>query len=415
MTDPDPACAPAGEHRGVQGAELLRLICGQVCLHGSMAGLRMAAPLLALRQGYSPFSVGVLLALFSLTQVFLALPAGRYADQHGLKKPIRLGVAAASLGALLAVIWPHFWVLCVSALLMGGASGSAVIALQRHVGRAARDSSELKTVFSWLAIGPAASNFLGPVLAGLLIDHAGVWLGGVAADDTGFRAAFLFTALLPWATWLWVRRTAELPPVQPDATAAQRNVWQLLRAPLMRRLLMVNWLLSSCWDVHTFVVPVLGHERGLSASVIGAILGAFSLAAAAVRVALPVLARGLHEWQVVSAAMLATAALFAIYPFLQAPWSMGLCSVLLGLALGSVQPMLMSTLHQITPHHLHGQAIGLRLAALNLSSVLMPMLFGTAGAVVGVSVVFWTVGVAVGAGARSAWRLRPVPGLLQKN
>jgi dipeptide/tripeptide permease len=86
---------------------------------------------------------------------------------------------------------------------------------------------------------------------------------------------------------------------------------------------------------------------------------------------------------------------------------MGLCSVLLGLALGMVQPMIMSTLHQITPHHLHGQAIALRLMSINLSSVLMPVLFGTAGAVVGVSVVFWTVGAIVGLGARAAWHLRP--------
>ena len=84
-----------------------------------------------------------------------------------------------------------------------------------------------------------------------------------------------------------------------------------------------------------------------------------------------------------------------------------MCSVLLGLSLGSVQPMILSTLHQITPHALHGQAIGLRLMTLNLSSVLMPMLFGTAGLVVGVSVVFWTVGCMVGAGAPIAWKLRP--------
>lgn len=407
MTDPHPAPDRAAPRGGVAGAELLRLICGQICLHGSMAGLRMAAPLLALRQGYSPFSVGVLLALFSLTQVFLALPAGRFADRHGLKRPIRLGVIAASLGATMAVIWPHFAVLCVSALLMGGASGSAVIALQRHVGRAASDPSELKTVFSWLAIGPAVSNFLGPVLAGLLIDYAAVGLGGTSGDDTGFRAAFLLMALLPWATWWWVRGTVELAAVNPAGPGDRRNLWQLLQQPLMRRLLVVNWLLSSCWDVHTFVVPVLGHERGLSASVIGSILGAFALAAALVRVVLPLLARHVQEWQVVTGAMLATAALFALYPFLQAPVSMGLCSVLLGLALGTVQPMLMSTLHQITPEPLQGQAIGLRLATLNLSSVMMPLLFGSAGAVVGVSVVFWTVGSAVGLGARLAWCLRP--------
>jgi sugar phosphate permease len=175
----------------------------------------------------------------------------------------------------------------------------------------------------------------------------------------------------------------------------------------MRRLLLVNWLLSSCWDVHTFVVPVLGHERGFSASVIGTILGSFAIAAAAVRVLLPALAAHLREWVVVTSAMGVTAIVFAVYPFMPGPWSMGLASVVLGLALGTVQPMVMSTLHQITPHHLHGQAIALRLMALNLSSVFMPLLFGSAGAVVGVSVVFWTVGAAVGLGTHAAWWLRP--------
>jgi dipeptide/tripeptide permease len=45
--------------------------------------------------------------------------------------------------------------------------------------------------------------------------------------------------------------------------------------------------------------------------------------------------------------------------------------------------------------------------SLNLSSVFMPLLFGSAGAVLGVSVVFWTVGAAVAAGIPAAWWLRP--------
>ncbi len=401
--NPAPAVEPS------RAWALARLILGQIFLHGSMAGMRMAAPLLALREGYSALAVGVLLALFSLTQVFLAIPAGRYADRHGLLKPMGLGVAAAVLGAALAAVVPRFPMLCISALLMGGATGIAIVALQRHVGRAAQDTTELKQVFSWLAIGPAVSNFLGPVAAGLLIDHAGVWVGGTVGDTNGFRAAFVLMALMPLLTWFWVRHTQELPPVVQPAGSTQARVWSLLRDPQMRRLLLVNWLLSSCWDVHTFVVPMLGHERGFSASVIGTILGSMAVSGAAVRVLMPLVAAHLREWVVVTGAMVATALLFAIYPLMVSPWTMGLCSVLLGLSLGSVQPMILSTLHQITPHALHGQAIGLRLVALNLSSVLMPMLFGTAGLLVGVPVVFWTVGCMVGAGAPMAWRLRPVP------
>jgi MFS family permease len=381
-----------------------------------MAGMRMAAPLLALNQGYSPLAVGVLLALFAVTQVFLALPAGRYADRHGLKRPVGFSVVASTLGAGLAVAFPIFPVLCLSALLTGGATGAAAIALQRHVGRAARDATELKQVFSWLSIGPAMSNFLGPFTAGLLIDHAGTWLGGAPGDVTGFRAAFLLMALLPLVSWLWVRQSHELPAVPSKPNQLPRRAWDLLREPMMRRLLVVNWFLSSCWDVHTFVVPVLGHERDYSASVIGTLLGAFAIAAALVRLSMPMLAAHLKEWVVVSGAMVLTAVLFCIYPFMETPLTMGICSVLLGIVLGSVQPMIMSTLHQITPADRQGEALGLRLMSLNGSSVVMPMLFGTVGAVVGVSVVFWTVGLVVGMGSHTAWKLRPLhPSQVHKN
>ena len=63
--------------------ELTRLIVGHICLHSAMSGSRMASPLLALSLGHGKASVGVLVALFALTQIFLALPAGRFADRHG--------------------------------------------------------------------------------------------------------------------------------------------------------------------------------------------------------------------------------------------------------------------------------------------------------------------------------------------
>ncbi len=383
-------------------SELARLILAQIFLHACMTGMRMAAPLLALREGYSPIAVGVLLALFALTQVFLALPAGRFADRHGLKKPIGYSVLAAVAGAGAAVAFPVFPVLCLSALLTGGATGAAVISLQRHVGRASSGALQLRQVFSWLSIGPAVSNFVGPVTAGLLIDHAGAAPGSLS----GYRAAFFLLALLPLASWFLVRHTRELPPVISPVTGVRPRALDLLREPMFRRLMLVNWFLSSCWDVHTFVVPILGFERGISASVIGSILGAFALAATAVRFVMPLLAAHLREWKVLAGAMLVTAVLFGAYPFMRSALAMGFCSVLLGFALGTVQPMVMSMLHQITPEARHGEALGLRLMAINLSSVIMPMLFGSAGALVGIAAVFWVTGAAVGLGSRAAWLLR---------
>lgn len=402
QTDSLPAVAATAAT--MRGGWLPRLIAGHIFLHSSMVAMRMATPLLALRMGHSAWHVGLLLSLFSLSQVFLSLPAGRYADRHGLQRPVRLASVCALVGAGLSLLFPAFEVICISALCMGAASGIASVALQRHVGRAARDSVELRRVFSWLAIGPAISNFFGAVAAGLLIDFGAI---AMPADmlHPGFRAAFLFAMCMPLLSAWCIRPVPELEPVKPTA-GPRTSPWHLLRSPSMRRLLMVNWLLSSCWDVHTFVVPVLGHERALSASVIGTILGGFAVAAVGVRLLIPLAAARVKEWHALTASMALTASIFVVYPFMYSAWSMGACSVILGVALGAVQPMIMSTLHQITPHSQHGQAIGLRLTTINFSSVVMPLLFGSAGAVVGVSVVFWTVGTMVALGSRSAWRLR---------
>lgn len=374
--------------------DLFLLILGQICLHACMTGFRMAAPLLALRNGQSEAAVGVLLSCFALTQIFLSIPAGRFADRHGFKRPMMLGVLVASLGVMAAVVWPIFPVMCASALCCGGAAGAAILALQRHVGQAARDHEELKRAFSWLAIGPAASNFLGPLAAGLMIDHV------------GFREAFALLATLPLLSWFWVRHVKEIPvPVATDAPGRQR-VWDLLQAPMFRRLLLVNWFLSSCWDVHTFMVPVIGHERGISASAIGAVLGVFALSAALIRMVLPTIAGRFPEWKILTVAMLMAGLLLGLYPFMHDAWSMGALSALLGLFLGVVQPMVMSTMHQITPPQRQGEALGLRLMTINASSVVMPMMFGALGASVGVSGVFWLVSLSVASASRLAWQLR---------
>jgi len=366
----------------------------QLFLNACVTGTRMAAPLQALRLGHGETAGGVLIALFALSQVFLALPAGRYCERHGLKRPLAWAVVAAVGGCAVAAAWPVFPVLCASALLTGGAGGVAVIAVQRHTARVVSEPAALRKAFSWLAIGLALSNVLGPVLAGVVIDGAGFWV------------AFLALAMLPLLAWLSVRGAADRASMPSVSANGRGGAWDLWREPDLRRLLIVTCLLSSCWDVHAFLVPVLGHERGFPASVIGGILGAFGIAAAAVRLLTPLVAAQLREWAILVGAMAATAILFGLYPLMQAPLAMGVCSVLLGISLGSVQPMVMSLLHQLAPAHRYGEAVAMRVVVINASSVGIPMLCGAAGSLIGAVGVFWAAGVMVGAGARLAVGLR---------
>jgi sugar phosphate permease len=101
-------------------------------------------------------------------------------------------------------------------------------------------------------------------------------------------------------------------------------------------------------------------------------------------------------------AMLAVGMVFAVYPLVRTATAMGICAVLLGLALGAVQPMIMTTLHQITPHDRHGEAIALRSMAINLSSALMPLMFGLGGTAIGAAGLFWIMAAAVSTGSVAA-------------
>lgn len=384
------------------GRILVALIVGQICLHACMTGVRMAAPLQALREGHAAWVVGLLMGLFAAAPIVLALQAGRLADRRGYHHPMRIAVALTVLGGAvaLAVTWMPQWTfaaMCLAAMLVGAGANVGLIAIQRTAGRHAADATALKRVFSWLGLAPALANVIGPVLAGALID-----LGG-------FRAAYAGLLLLPLAALAWARRVPREAPRPRPADGAAPRAWDLLRTPGLRRLLAVNWLLSSSWDVHAFLVPVLGHERGFSASAIGLVLGVFALAVAAIRLAIPLIAQHLREGQVLAGCMLWTAGVFALYPFATSAWWMGVLAVALGLALGAVQPMIMTTLHQLTPAERHGEAIALRSMTINFSSALMPLLFGALGAAVGASALFWLMGAAVGAGSVPARRIAATP------
>lgn len=383
---------------------LLALILGQIFIHSCMAGTRMAAPLHALRSGQSAWAVGVLLALFALGPIALALYSGRLADRWGYHRPTHVAVGLTAAGAVLATLSQSLGggsatcaLLSLGALLTGAGANMALITGQRCAGLMAADGMQRVQVFSWLGLAPALANVIGPVTAGLLIDVA------------GFQAAFGVLALMPLATLFWARRVPRGAGGRGDAPAAAPSApqtsWDLLRSPALLRLLLLNWMLSASWDMHAFVLPILGHERGLSASVIGVVLGLFAGAVTLVRLLIPLLAHRLSQARVLSGAMLLTAAVFAVYPFAQGALQMALCAVVLGLALGSVQPMIMSTLHHITPDGHHGEVIALRSMVVNLSSTVMPLLFGVAGTALGIGPIFWAMGTLVACGSVMARRL----------
>ena len=352
----------------------------------------MAAPLQALKSGQGALTVGLLLALFALLPALLAIPAGRLADRFGYHRPVRIAAGLSLCGALIAAASAHTLALCAAAALCGAGSGFGMIAVQRTAGRMAQGATERMRIFSWVALAPAVANLIGPLLAGVLI------------DSLGFRAAFAALAMLPAATLLIAQALPREFPAAALPTAQRRPpAWDLLREPALRHLLVINWLVSTSWDVFGFALPIVGHERGLSASTIGSVLAAYALASMAVRVLIPLIAHRLSRPLMMAGALGLTAAVFAAFPLLHSTWAMLLGAALLGLALGAVQPAILASVHDVAPPDRQGEALALRSMSVHLLMATMPLIFGAAGAAIGAAALFWVMALALCAGS---WRAR---------
>jgi MFS family permease len=376
------------------GWTLLTLVAAQVGLHGCLNGMRMTIPLMAVNEAYGAAVIGLLMALFAVFPFLLAIPAGRLVDRRGYHLATRIGASLALVGAVLAALSSHVWALGAAAAMVGAGSAMGMISLQRTAGRLARGEAERLKIFSWVALAPSIATFLGPLLAGALIDHV------------SYHAAFVGLALLPLGTLLATTRVpSEEPRAPAKSVAVPQKAWDLLGDRDLRRLFFINWLIAACWDAHAFALPILGYERGLSASAIAMVLASYAITSALVRLAIPFMAERLQPRWVMTGALALTASVFLLYPWLDSAWAMAVCAGTMGLGLGAIQPAVMSSLHTFTPPERQGEALGLRSTVIHFSTLVMPLSFGAVGAVLGVAPVFWMTGAALSAGAWAAFGL----------
>ena len=351
-----------------------------VLAHVGLTGGRVTTALYAIALDASPLTVGLLMSLFALLPMIFAVKAGRMIDRIGAARPMAWAAGAVVLGLLVPFAWPSLAALYLSSVVIGTAFMVYQVALNNVVG-ALGEPAARPVNFAWLALGFSSGALAGPLLAGFAI------------DGIGHRAAFLLLAAFPaLALAVLLAQRTRLPRAggehpQPPG----RHVGELLRNPRLRPAFFASALLATGWDLYTFVIPIHGSRIGLSATTIGIVMASFATATFTVRLLMPVLARRLREWTVITAALLISGAAYSMFPFSESVAPLMALSFLLGIGLGCAQPMINSLLYTASPPGRQGEVIGLRTTLLNASHTVMPLLFGAVGSALGMGPVFWTI------------------------
>ena len=369
------------------------LIALGILNHTVLTGSRVTVSLYAISMGASPLIVGTLMGLYAFLPMLLAVSAGRMSDRVGVGRPMLLGSCGLAVGAVLPCLFSGLVPLFAMTSLLGVSFMLFQVATQNATGNVGPPSERARN-FSLLALGYSTSGFCGPLVAGLMIDGA------------GFIATFALLTSLPLVpvAVLW-RGVLLLPgPQHAESRPPSGGIVELLRNRHLKRIFIVNALLSMAWDMHSFFIPIYGATIGLSASRIGVILASFAAATFAVRLFMLRIARHFSEFQVLTTAMFVGGATYCLFPFAEHVGPLMALSFTLGLALGSAQPMVMSLLHSIAPAGRMGEAAGVRMSIVNASTFAVPLLFGAVGSTLGLAPVFWSVGAALAGGGLFARR-----------
>ncbi|MDB5923966.1 MAG: hypothetical protein JWN13_2902 [Betaproteobacteria bacterium] len=354
----------------------------------SYRGSRVIVTLFAVDLGVPQFYIGVLAAMFSVFPLMFGLYAGKLTDRLGVRTPMVGGSVGVALGLLVPYFFPNLAALYVSAALMGASWVFYNVCAQNLIGDLSDADSRAKN-FSNYGLVMAGGSFAGPLLVGFSIDHLGY------APSYLVLAAVTFSAAI---VTLYLRvPSSHTEHSRRDDDHASYSASLLKNVPL-RQTLITSGIVLTGTDLFQFYMPIYGRAIGLSASVIGIILGMFAVAAFVVRLIMPRLVKRYGADTVLVGSLYMGAAAYVLFPIFETPILLAVMAFVLGLGMGCSQPVSLMLIYDRAPPGRSGEALGLRLMINNFTHIAVPMLFGSLGTAFGLAPVFVANAAILGAG-----------------
>ena len=315
-----------------------------VLTHTSYKGSKVLVSLYALDLGASPLTIGVLFSMYSVFPVLLAVYVGKLSDRYGFRRLILFGACGLVAGLLVPFAVPRLEALFVSAVLIGLCYIFYTVAVQHLIGSIGEGAMRTRN-YSIFSIGVGLTALLGPTTAGFAI------------DAIGHRSTYLLLAVLPIIPILGL---ALMPRLLPAGRAkhkpgSERRIGDLLKNVPLRRVLVTAAIVETGLELFNFFLPIYARSLGLSATLIGIVMGTFATALLLVRTFMPKLVRHSSEERVLSTSIYLAAATFAAFPFATTFIELAAISFVLGLGLGCGSPLSLVLAYNRSPQGRAGE------------------------------------------------------------
>ncbi|WDZ76246.1 MFS transporter [Ensifer adhaerens] len=362
------------------------LLLNTVLLQFVVYALRLATVYRTVELSLPAVWLGIIAGCFALLPVFLALPAGRWVDRGGELWVLQSGNWCVALSAL------GFW------LFGDNAIGLLLLTVTLGIGHTLATVSQQAVAVSKPAkrqdrqIGHyTLAVSLGQIASPLL-----VLLG--QRPESGIphmQPVFLAALVLAGASAASGRFVSGTPHVGEAACSRSAEINEILRLKKMPLLIVTGALGLSASDLLMIYIPVLGLERGIGPEAVSLILSVRACAVVLSRALFSQLLNllGTNRNLLIASQFTAFAGVGSLLLPLGA-CGMAVAVFVSGFGIGVSQPLTIAWVSQITPKHMLGTALSLRLTGNRAGQLVIPGLSGLLATFAGPISVFATTAAA---------------------
>lgn len=396
--DPD---APVATRVLLRDRNILSLFAVTLSVVTSVSAVSPAFPTVASALGVSESQIGWVITVYTLPGIALPPLWGVLADRHGRKAALVVGLVVFGAAGGACAFAPGFgWLLALR--FVQGIGGAALLTLaSAAIGDLYSGPTRVKSLgFNSSVLGASAALY--PAIGGALA-------------TLSWRYPFALSALaLPAALAVVLALDMPEPRDRHDLGEFLGKLLRVARHPEILSLLAIVLLYYGALfgALFTYGPTLLEGGFGVSATVVGVVLGTRSAALAVAGGSARGLAARFGSERLVQIALAGTLVALALFPLLtaRAPsvWWLLAPAALMGVAAGLYRPSRETILHAAAPSHLRAAVISVEQSVKRLGQSLGPLALGLVYGFGGAPGTFYAGAAIVGAAlALALWQVRP--------
>ncbi len=374
------------------GNWLLLVLLNSLFIQGGIYVVRPIVTYKSIELGADATWIGVIGAAWAVAPLLLAIPIGRFVDKG--KDGLALFAGASTL-LLVSIAMPfinNVPLIMLAMTVMGMGHLLVMVGGQTMIANRS-GSAKYERDFGLFTFYASLGHALGPL--------AGGWLADTGEGQINTAAPFWFSAVifaLGVAASISLAKNST-PKHSEQKDAAKVTAREVLALPKFKSAIYTASASTSVVDVLLIFLPLLGTQNGMTPTQIGVLLGIRSASSMLVRGVLGQISKKFGMRFTLEAGVIVTLVSCVLLIYVTDFWIIAAILAVAGFAMGIGQPMTMAWVSRISPAHMRGLAISIRLTANRFGQVVAPAAAGLiAGA--GVSGVFWML---AGIQAVSIW------------